>query len=407
MSDTLIKVERLYKKFTRNLHRSMWYGTKDTIRSMFNIPYETNALRKSEFWALQNINFELKRGEVLGLIGRNGCGKSTLLRLLTGIYPPDKGRITMKGRVGALIAVGAGFHPHMTGRENIYLNGTILGMNRHELKKRFDEIVEFAEIGEFIDAPVATYSSGMRVRLGFSIAAHIEPDILLIDEVLAVGDTGFKKKSLNKIQELLSKCAVVFVSHSMPMIARTVSDIMLLKDGKSIYQGEDVEKGITKYNDSFEKSNKAIWGGENITILSFDFYDNNNLIENNILKHGKIITIKIKLKILKKLKNSLIHLDFTDNDLKRFGIITSQKSEFYISGKAESTITIEVKWKNELTPNKYSLDINVTEFDNNRASKRITLVQNIKEFQVVPGKQNIPFGHIPVMFDAQWKINKV
>ena len=252
MSETLIKVEGLSKKFTRDLKRGLLYGTADTARSMLGINYKTDYLRKKEFWALQDINFELKRGEVLGLIGRNGCGKSTLLRLLTGIFPPDKGKITMKGRVGALIAVGAGFHPHMSGRENVYLNGTLLGMNRHEIKKRFEEIVEFAEIGEFIDAPVATYSSGMRVRLGFAIAAHIEPDILLIDEVLAVGDVGFRIKSLNKISDLLEKCAVIFVSHTMPHVAKISTKAIILKDGKISEHSFNVNSIIQKYYEDFD-----------------------------------------------------------------------------------------------------------------------------------------------------------
>ncbi|MBE9531297.1 MAG: ABC transporter ATP-binding protein, partial [Proteobacteria bacterium] len=192
--EVVISIKNLSKKFCTHLKRSMAYGIIDLSKNLVGIKPNTEELRRDEFWALDNMNFELKRGEVLGLIGLNGCGKTTLLRLLTGIFPPDKGEITIKGRVGALIAVGAGFHPHMTGRENIYLNGTILGMSAKELDACFDDIIEFAEIGDFIEAPVSTYSSGMRVRLGFAIAIHINPDILLIDEVLAVGDLNFSIK---------------------------------------------------------------------------------------------------------------------------------------------------------------------------------------------------------------------
>jgi lipopolysaccharide transport system ATP-binding protein len=243
MSETVIKVEGLHKKFCQSLKRSLFYGTIDAAKSMFGFPIENVDLRKKEFWALQDINFELKRGETLGLIGQNGSGKTTLLRLLNGIFPPDKGKITINGRIGALIAVGAGFHPHMTGRENIYLNGTILGMTKSEIKRKFDEIVDFAEIGNFIDSPVATYSSGMTVRLGFAIAIHCEPDILLLDEILAVGDGKFHQKSFSKINKLLTNgTSVVFVSHSMQLIQMICKDAAFMDFGKIIQYGrvEDV-----------------------------------------------------------------------------------------------------------------------------------------------------------------------
>ncbi len=234
MSDTLIHIEGLYKKFARSLKRSMIYGTADTFRSMAGISYNTSQLRKSEFWALEDINLELKRGETLGLIGANGSGKSTLLRLINGIFPPDLGKITINGRMGALIAVGAGFHPHMTGRENIFLNATILGMKKDEIRQKFDAIVDFAEIGEFIDAPVATYSSGMTVRLGFSIAIHAHIDILLVDEILAVGDFNFQKKCFDKINDLTKKdIGVILISHDIATIERMCSTGILLNNGKS------------------------------------------------------------------------------------------------------------------------------------------------------------------------------
>lgn len=250
MSDVLLKVDGLYKKFCKSLRRSMLYGTHDMVRSMLGHSIEKIELRKSEFWALQDINFELKRGETLGLIGLNGCGKTTLLRLINGIFPPDTGRITINGRIGALIAVGAGFHPHMTGRENIYLNGIILGMTRHEIRRKFDEIVGFAEIGDFIDAPVSTYSSGMTVRLGFAIAIHCEPDILLIDEILAVGDAEFQLKCFNKLGELKSSgVGTLFVSHDMHTISTFSNQILLLQKGRQIFLGNAAE-GLSIYKKS-------------------------------------------------------------------------------------------------------------------------------------------------------------
>jgi lipopolysaccharide transport system ATP-binding protein len=233
-----IKIENLSKKFCLNLKRSMFYGTLDIFRNMFGIPYRLDILRKTEFWVLDGIDFEIKKGESFGLIGANGSGKSTLLRLITGIFPPDQGKIYINGRIGALIAVGAGFHPYMTGRENIFLNGTILGMSKNDIIKNFDSIVNFAEIGDFLDAPVSTYSSGMYVRLGFAIAIHSRPDIMLVDEVLAVGDVKFQRKCLDKIRELRKKgTTFIIVSHNMQNIEGACSKVVLLRHGKQIALG--------------------------------------------------------------------------------------------------------------------------------------------------------------------------
>jgi ABC-type polysaccharide/polyol phosphate transport system ATPase subunit len=238
MSDTVVKVEGLHKKFCQSLKRSLFYGTIDAAKSMFGFPIENVDLRKKEFWALQDINFELKHGETLGLIGQNGSGKTTLLRLINGIFPPDKGKIMMNGRIGALIAVGAGFHPHMTGRENIYLNGTILGMTKTEIRRKLDEIIDFADIGDFIDAPVATYSSGMTVRLGFAIAINCEPDILLIDEILAVGDVKFQRKCLDRLKEIRKNGAsIIIVSHNLQNIEAMAEKSVLLNYGQVKYYG--------------------------------------------------------------------------------------------------------------------------------------------------------------------------
>jgi lipopolysaccharide transport system ATP-binding protein len=201
-SEVVVSVKNISKKFCKALKRSMAYGIVDLSKNLFGIKPESTELRNEEFWALDDISFELMRGESLGLIGVNGSGKTTLLRLLAGIFPPDRGEIMIKGKVGALISVGAGFHAHMTGRENIYLNGSILGLSREEIDSKFEEITDFAEIGDFLDAPVATYSSGMRIRLGFSIATAIEPDVLLLDEILAVGDAKFRNKCYNRIGKM-------------------------------------------------------------------------------------------------------------------------------------------------------------------------------------------------------------
>ncbi|MBL8015382.1 MAG: ATP-binding cassette domain-containing protein [Candidatus Doudnabacteria bacterium] len=240
--ETVIKIENLSKKFCRSIRRSMAYGTADITRSMLGIPYDQGKLRKGEFWSLEDINIDIKKGETFGLVGANGSGKSTLLRLINGIFPPDKGSVTVKGRIGALIAVGAGFHPHMTGRENIHLNGTILGMTKEEIDARMDDIIKFAEIGEFLDSPVSTYSSGMYVRLGFAIAIHSEPDIVLVDEILAVGDAKFQRKCLDKIREMREKgTTFILVSHNMQNIEAMCSRAILMDKGKQIMLGTPKE----------------------------------------------------------------------------------------------------------------------------------------------------------------------
>lgn len=245
--DVVIKVDNVSKKFTSSIRRSMLHGTTDIAKSMLGIRPKTSSLRKGEFWSLDNINFELKKGEALGLLGVNGSGKSTLLRLLTGIYPPDKGRITIRGKIGALIAVGAGFHPHMTGRENVYLNGIILGMTRKEVDEKMSTIIDFADIGQFIDAPVSTYSSGMNVRLGFAIAINAVPEILLIDEILAVGDMRFQQKCMAKISEVMERgTTIILVSHAVNYIQNLCTKALLLDHGQQIIYGDPV-KVIAEY----------------------------------------------------------------------------------------------------------------------------------------------------------------
>jgi len=232
-NDTVIKVAGLHKKFCRHLRRSMFYGTLDVTRDMLGWRYDSGTLRPSEFWALEDVHFELKQGEALGVIGPNGSGKTTLLRILNGIFPPDRGYAAVRGRIGALIAVGAGFHPNMTGRENIRLNGTILGMTRREIAERFEAIVDFADIGEFLDAPVATYSSGMTVRLGFAIAIHAVPELLLADEVLAVGDLRFALKCYRKIAEYRRNGgALLLVSHSMQLVRNVCHQTLWIEHGR-------------------------------------------------------------------------------------------------------------------------------------------------------------------------------
>jgi lipopolysaccharide transport system ATP-binding protein len=232
MSETLIKVEGVSKKFCRSFKRSLWYGMQDLGRELVALPHGGNGeLRKDEFWAVNGVSFELRRGECLGLVGHNGAGKTTLLRMINGLIKPDCGRIEMHGRVGALIALGAGFNPVLTGRENVYVNAAVLGFKRKEIDARLDEIIDFSELADFIDTPVQAYSSGMTVRLGFSIASSLAPDILLLDEVLAVGDSSFRQKCLARVSRLMSDSAVIMVSHDQHSLKRICSKGLLMERG--------------------------------------------------------------------------------------------------------------------------------------------------------------------------------
>jgi ABC-type polysaccharide/polyol phosphate transport system ATPase subunit len=239
MSQTLIKVENVSKKFCRSLKRSLWYGMKDLGHELIGNSNDNHRhLRKDEFWAINDVSIKLKRGEFVGLIGRNGAGKTTLLRMLNGLIKPDRGRIEMNGRIGALIALGAGFNPILSGRENVYVNASVLGIKKKEIDKKFEEIIEFAELGEFIDMPVQSYSSGMAIRLGFSVATALQPDVLLLDEVLAVGDTKFRSKCLQRIKTIKDRGgAILLVTHALEQVAYFCDRALLLNKGELLVDG--------------------------------------------------------------------------------------------------------------------------------------------------------------------------
>jgi lipopolysaccharide transport system ATP-binding protein len=231
-----IKVEHLAKKYIlRHQKKESYTALRDVItnkvKGVFSSSRKEDALQE-DFWALKDVSFEIQEGDRVGIIGRNGAGKSTLLKILSRIVEPTKGRVTINGRVASLLEVGTGFHAELSGRENIYLNGAILGMSRAEISRKFDEIVDFAEVEKFLDTPVKRYSSGMYVKLAFAVAAHLDPDILIVDEVLAVGDSAFQKKSLGKMEEVSgSGRTILFVSHNMETVNRLCNKAILLKEG--------------------------------------------------------------------------------------------------------------------------------------------------------------------------------
>ena len=290
--ETMIKVDRVSKKFCRGLRRSIRYGLGDITRNSLGLRTRSTELRKDEFWALREIDVQVKRGEILGVIGPNGSGKSTLLKMLNGIFWPDGGCISVRGRVGALIEVGAGFHPMLSGRENIYVNGAILGMSKKEIDARFSDIVAFADIGDFLDMPVKKYSSGMFVRLGFAVAVHCDPDVLLIDEVLAVGDAGFRARCYNAITKIQRKAAVVLVSHNTHQISRLCTRLVVLDQGERVYSGTEIASGLNIYHDLFPVDSRRVeTEGSRITGIEADLPMRSR---EYILHSGKDLCLKIQ-----------------------------------------------------------------------------------------------------------------
>ena len=259
MSESIIQVENLSKKYvigqnqagSMNLRETMTQSAKSLGKKILQPRKKTSNPAFKDFWALKDVSLSVKQGEIVGIIGRNGSGKSTLLKILSRITEPTTGRIVIKGRVASLLEVGTGFHSELTGRENIYLNGAILGMEKAEIKRKFDEIVAFSEVEEFLDTPVKRYSSGMYVRLAFAVAAHLEPEILIVDEVLAVGDAAFQKKCLGKMGDVATKegRTVLFVSHNMTTVRALCQKAYLLNSGRMEYQGSTSE-AIERYMQS-------------------------------------------------------------------------------------------------------------------------------------------------------------
>jgi lipopolysaccharide transport system ATP-binding protein len=276
-------------------------------------------------WALKDISFTVQQGDILGIVGRNGAGKSTLLKILSGITSPTQGELKIKGRIASLLEVGTGFHPELSGRENIYLNGTILGMKKNEIDLKFDEIVEFSGVAKYLDTPVKRYSSGMRVRLGFAVAAHLEPEILVVDEVLAVGDAEFQKKAIGKMQEVSANSGrtVLFVSHNMSSLRKLCTRGLLLSNGYVEFQGsinDTIEQYFTKGQSQKREEGKVEWnnisqapGGVEIKLKSIFLWNYNKEITGKFYADEKI-KIQINYRIIQPIRNFRMQLQIHASD---------------------------------------------------------------------------------------------
>jgi len=378
--ETVISVENVSKKYCKSLKRSMYYGAMDIGRNMIGMSSKSSRLRKDEFWALNDISFEVKRGETLGIIGPNGAGKTTLLKMLNGIFWPDRGKITVRGRVGALIEVGAGFHPLLTGRENIYINAAILGMTKKEVDEKLDNIVEFAEIGDFINSPVKFYSSGMFVRLGFSVAVHCEPDILLVDEILAVGDIDFQNKCLTKISEIQENASIIIISHNMNTIKLMCDRCLFLFKGnqKGLGNVSDILNIYSKT--TFNISDSKGYRSEHIEI---DVLDENNLNTNNLIVNKKYhFTFTLKqLFINKGLLISFSFLNLTNNYNHRIEI-----TKYLHLTNMINNVSFNISFKHlTLPPGEYTIRIAISDGD---FLKRIYYAERTILFSVMEVENN-------------------
>lgn len=378
-SEILVKVENLSKKFCKDLKTSLWYGVKDLASGVSGNKNERE-LRPKEFWAVKDISFELRRGECLGLIGHNGAGKSTLLKILNGLINPDAGKVTIKGRVGALIELGAGFNPILSGRENIYNNGAILGFTKKEIDDKLDEIIDFAEIREFIDMPVQNYSSGMKVRLGFAVAAQMEPDVLIIDEVLAVGDLGFVLKCFKQIDTILPKTAIVFVSHSMPMVSRICNKVILMDRGVAKFQGEDVGKAIDLYYTRFtDNDSNVVFDDGSISFNSLNILG--STYENNIHRLGWNDNLRLLVKFKKNVKLEPVAVSISIFDKEQRPVALLEPNTNDLSTKQDATVEFVVEHKNlQLSKGLYSINFMVYKMGNKEPIYRMN---GALSFQVV------------------------
>jgi len=327
---TVIKAENLgkkyiirhkqdpYDKFADVLVKPFKYAGQK-LAQPFTKEFVSFISAKEEFWALKDVSFEIKQGDRVGIIGRNGAGKSTLLKLISRITEPTTGKISIKGRVSSLLEVGTGFHPELTGRENIYLNGAILGMSRKEIKRKFDEIVAFAEVDKFLDTPVKRYSSGMYVRLAFAVAAHLEPEILIVDEVLAVGDTAFQKKCLGKMQDVGQEGrTVLFVSHNTDAVKKLCSQGILIVCGEKFFDG-DVSKALDLYTEQMYNTMK-----DKIELSQYGITINGiTLNDGKVILPFEPLVINIEIISSRLFENLAFDLTISNDDYNGFIFYTS------------------------------------------------------------------------------------
>lgn len=356
-----LKFEKVWKKFRKGeRHDSLRDLIPATVQRLFSTNHRED-LQPKEFWAVSDLSFEIRRGEAVGIIGPNGSGKSTTLKLLSGIIKPTRGTLKVNGRLSALIEVAAGFHPDLTGRENVYLNGTILGMRKQEIDRKFDEIVEFSGLDSFIDTPVKRYSSGMYARLGFSIAAHVNPDILLVDEVLSVGDMSFQQRCMDKMQEKLrSEVAVIFVSHNLSAVATLCDRAILLDKGKMIVDGP-CDKAVQGYVETLQTwKSKANSGDCEIKVVNAEFNPGLGIRREVMQPHTKcelLVIFECKSPVRPFNVGFVIHR--TQDMYYCYGATTQELGHPLFELESGERLAVRFSFDAHLTRGQYRIDVNV------------------------------------------------
>ncbi len=417
MSSPIISIEGLSKKYIlahQNVKRHDTF--RDMIvhsaRSVFRPSSNAAASSsKEEFWALKDVSFEIKQGERVGIIGRNGAGKSTLLKILSRIVAPTAGRITIDGRVASLLEVGTGFHPELSGRENIFLNGAVLGMGKAEIKRKFDEIVSFSEVEKFLDTPVKRYSSGMYVRLAFAVAAHLEPEILIVDEVLAVGDADFQKKCLGKMKEVSGEGrTVLFVSHNMAAVQNLCNKAVVLSKGKVVFPMGDVSSAVQDYmrssldNSKIDLRDRKDREGEgNLRLINVEFINERNESQRELIT-GQYVKIKIEYECRKQepLNNIAVAVAIYGDDGLLYTMLGNEFSSSLFNRIPPNGAFICELDKLPITAGKYLMNISVTQ-----AGVTQDWVQEAVMFDVESGDfygtgKIIPASHKSILIENKW-----
>ena len=351
-NNKVVYLDNIGKQYNIFSEVNRYMTLRDKIVDTIKTPIKTllHPTGSETFWALRNISFDVDRGMVLGIIGKNGAGKSTLLKILSRVVEPSEGVAEIRGRVGSLLEVGTGFHPELTGRENIYLNGAILGMKRAEIERKFDEIVAFSEIEQFLDTPVKRYSSGMYMRLAFSVAAHLEPEILIVDEVLAVGDAEFQKKCLGKMSEVAGGGrTVLFVSHNMSAVLRLTNECIILEQGKMLKRAPSQEAVDYYLSHDYEQGGERRWNAEEIDAATRPFRPisvhvlNQQRVMTDSLRSTEAVTIEFEYELdspinglrtgiyLTTTRGEFVFTTFDTDDTDRFNQHSERKSGRYVS----------------------------------------------------------------------------